>query len=85
MQELIAQKNKRIFWLGMHKILVQTELKRLRTLGYEVFNPPYLSPIIDQSAMLNWRVPSDSTLPPEIIAILAKTNFFYIAISPTIR
>jgi glycosyltransferase involved in cell wall biosynthesis len=84
MQELIAQKNKRIFWLGMHKILVQTELKRLRTLGYEVFNPPYLSPIIDQSAMLNWRVPSDSTLPPEIIAILAKTNFFYSAISPAI-
>lgn len=84
MQELITQKNKRILWLGMHKVLVETELKRLRTLGYEVFNPPYLSPIVDQSAMYDWKAPSDSTLPQEIIAILAKTNFFYDAISPVI-
>ncbi|MFM2322833.1 MAG: glycosyltransferase [Pseudomonadota bacterium] len=76
------EKNKRIFWLGMHKILVETELKRLRILGYEVFNPPYLSSIIDQSAALDWKPPSDSTLPQEAIAILAKTNFFYAAIPP---
>ncbi len=80
MRELIAQKNKRIFWLGAHKLLINTELKRLRTLGYEVFNPPYLSSVVDQSAMLDWKSPS-STLPQEIIAILAKTNFFYDAIS----
>jgi glycosyltransferase involved in cell wall biosynthesis len=84
MQELIAQKNKRIFWLGMHKVLVETELKRLRILGYEVFNPPYLSSIVDQSAVLDWKPPSNSTLPQEIIAVLAKTNFFYDAISPEI-
>lgn len=80
MQELNDQKNKRIFWLGMHKILVETELKRLRILGYEVFTPPYLSSIVDQSAVLDWEAPSDSTLPQEAISILAKTNFFYEAI-----
>ncbi len=84
MQELIAKKNKRIFWLGMHKVLVQTELKRLEILGYEVFNPPYLSPVVDQSAVLDWKPPPNSTLPQEIITILAKTNFFYVAISPEI-
>lgn len=36
---------KRIFWLGMHKVLSQTELPHLRALGYEVFNPPYLSSV----------------------------------------
>ncbi len=80
MLNIAQEKNKRIFWLGMHKILVETELKRLRILGYEVFNPPYLSSIIDQSAVLDWEPPSDSTLPQEAISILAKTNFFYEAI-----
>ena len=77
MEKLTPQKNKRIFWLGMHKLLVTTELKRLKMLGYEVFNPPYLSAIIDQSAVYSWTPPSDSTLPQEAIAILSKTNFFY--------
>jgi len=68
---------KRIFWLGMHKILVRTELERLRDLGYEVFNPKYLSEIIDQSAELNWNEKQETTLPQEIFAKLARTNFFY--------
>ena len=37
MQELISQKNKRIFCLSMHKKLVKIEIERLRILGYEVF------------------------------------------------
>lgn len=77
MEKLASQKGKRIFWLGMHKLLVTTELKRLRMLGYEVFNPPYLSSVVDQSAIYDWTVPLDSTLPSEAIAILSKTNFFY--------
>lgn len=72
---------KRIFWLGMHKLLIATELKRLRILGYEVFNPPYLSSVIDQSAVLDWT-PPPSTLPVEAITILSKTNFFYASIPP---
>lgn len=75
---------KRIFWLGMHKLLVYTELKRLRMLGYEVFNPPYLSSVVDQSAVLDWEPQIDSTLPKEVISILSKTNFFYDPISPEI-
>jgi glycosyltransferase involved in cell wall biosynthesis len=82
MKKINALTKKRIFWLGMHKLLVATELKRLRMLGYEVFNPPYLSSIIDQSATLDWSPPTDSTLPAEAIAILSKTNFFYHAIPP---
>ena len=73
---------KRIFWLGMHKLLVNTELKRLRMLGYEVFNPPYLSSVIDQSAVLKWELHPGSTLPAEAIAILSTTNFFYDPIPP---
>lgn len=72
---------KRIFWLGMHKVLSQTELPHLRALGYEVFNPPYLSNIYDQSAVYDW-VPPDSSLPKEALEILARTNFFYKAIPP---
>ncbi|EDP46524.1 glycosyltransferase family 4 protein [Rickettsiella grylli] len=74
-------KKKRIFWLGMHKLLVTTELQRLRMLGYEVFNPPYLSSIIDQSAVIDWSGSVHSTLPHEAIAILSKTQFFYNPIS----
>jgi glycosyltransferase involved in cell wall biosynthesis len=67
----------RIFWLGMHKVLVRTELQRLRSLGMEVFNPPYLSKIVDQSAELNWNSAQNSTLPASIFKELAQTNFFY--------
>ncbi len=72
---------KRIFWLGMHKILVQTELPRLRLLGYEVFNPPYLSSVKDQSACVDWDSEQATTLPPHVFAKLANYNFFYNSIS----
>lgn len=74
-------KKKRIFWLGMHQVLSQTELPRLRNLGYEVFNPPYLSDVYDQSAVYDW-VSSDSTLPKEALDILSRTNFFYDEVPP---
>ncbi|MDB5974304.1 MAG: wbkB [Nevskia sp.] len=74
---------KRIFWLGMHKILIPTELKALRDLGYEVFNPPYLSEIRDQSAVLDWQ-PGDSSLPKEVFSKLSSYNFFYSQISAEI-
>lgn len=74
--------SKRIFWFGMHKILVQTELPRLRELGYEVFNPPYLSSIKDQSACLDWNANQITTLPKEIFHKLANYNFFYNVITP---
>ncbi len=73
-------KKKRIFWLGMHKLLVRTELPALRDMGYEVFNPPYLSNIQDQSAELNW-LPSETTLPEEVHARLSSYNFFYNSIN----
>jgi glycosyltransferase involved in cell wall biosynthesis len=68
---------KRIFWLGMHKLLVRTELVRLRALGYEVFNPPYLSPVYDQSANLDWNRDQPTTLPAEVFEALSTHNFFY--------
>jgi len=78
-------RQKRIFWLGMHKVLVQTELQRLRQLGYEVFNPPYLSNIQDQSASLEWSLESqDSSLPSLILQQLSSYNFFYNPISKKI-
>jgi glycosyltransferase involved in cell wall biosynthesis len=77
-------KKKRIFFLGAHQLLVQTELLRLRLLGYEVFNPPYLSLTFDQSMVLDWQKPEDSTLPQEIFYKLSRTNFFYDPISEEI-
>ncbi len=74
----------RIFWLGMHKLLVRTELPRLRQLGFEVFNPPYLSRIKDQSAELNWDAAQPTTLPAEVFKALSEYNFFYEPISPEI-
>lgn len=71
---------KRIFWLGMHKVLIRTEFPTLQDMGYEVFNPPYLSNIQDQSAELNWA-PSKTTLPEQIQTKLSGYNFFYNSIS----
>lgn len=71
---------KRIFWLGMHKLLVQTELPALRDMGYEVFNPPYLSNIKDQSAELDW-LPSETTLSSKVYTKLSTYNFFYNSIN----
>ncbi len=68
---------KRIFWLGAHQVLTKTELPRLRQLGYEVLNPPYNSDVADQSVVVGWQVPADTTLPPEVLAKLAVTEFFY--------
>lgn len=73
----LSVRGKRIFWLGMHKILVQTELVRLRKLGYEVFNPPYLSNIQDQSAQLEWDATQQTTLPKTVFERLSQYNFFY--------
>lgn len=67
----------RIFWFGMHELLTRTELPRLRQLGYEVFNPPYLSEIVDQSAQSNWESNFHTTLPDDVFAKLANTNFYY--------
>lgn len=77
-------KKKRIFFLGAHQILLKTELARLRLLGYEVFNPPYLSLMFDQSMSFDWQKPEDSTLPQEIFYKLSRTNFFYDPISEEI-
>ncbi len=73
----MRSKGERIFWLGMHKVLVRTELPRLRQLGYEVFNPPYLSSVYDQSAMMEWDGQQESTLPKEAFDVLRETAFFY--------
>src|SRR3954451_21877723 len=78
------KRNQRLFWLGMHKVLSRTELPRLRQLGYEVFNPPYLSTIYDQSANLEWDKDQPSTLPAEVFDRLSKYNFFYNHIEPEI-
>jgi glycosyltransferase involved in cell wall biosynthesis len=75
---------KRLFWLGMHKVLTKTELPRLRQIGYEVFNPPYLSTTYDQSANMEWDREQPSTLPAEVFQRLSQYNFFYNQIEPEI-
>ena len=72
----------RIFWLGMHRLLVQTELPQLRELGFEVFCPayryqPFLGRAQDQSAQYGFDVDQPTTLPPQVFAKLASFNFFY--------
>lgn len=66
----------RIFWFSMHKVLMETELPRLRALGFEVFVPPYLSLLTDQSAVREWDGAQPSSLPPPVYSRLAKHNFF---------
>ena len=66
----------RIFYLASHKLLVQTELKELRNLGYEVFRPTYLSSIYDQSADY-LPDPNPSSLSDGDLNILKNYNFFY--------
>lgn len=79
-----ARGKKRLFWLGMHKILKPTELRRLRELGYEVFNPPYISPIYDQSADRSVDSNQPTTLPKEVFDELIAYDFFYKKISTRI-
>jgi hypothetical protein len=74
----------RIFWLGMHKILKFTELSRLRRLGFEVFNPPYISPIYDQSADRRLDFDQPTTLPAEIFNKLMQHDFFYTEVPQSI-
>lgn len=69
---------KRIFWLGIDKVLIKTELPRLRDLGFEVFNPPYLTNIKDQSTQYDWDSRQETSLPPHVFDTLSKTNFFNI-------
>lgn len=78
------QKSNRLFWLGMHKVLKRTELPRLRGLGYEVFNPPYISPVYDQSAdrRVDWDQPT--TLPRDVFKSLINHDFFYTQVPPDI-
>lgn len=74
----------RIFWLGMHKVLRQTELPQLRQMGYEVFSPAYISPIYDQSADRSIDLDQHTTLPPEVFSELISYDFFYKPIEPRI-
>ena len=74
----------RVFWLGCHKILVPTELRFLRELGYEVFRPPYRTEIFDQSAELSEESYSGSSLPQEVWNKLSGFNFFYNTLTPEI-
>lgn len=74
----------RIFWMGMHVVLVKTELSRLRQLGFEVYNPPYNSSIYDQSANISWDKDQYTTLPNDIFDKLSKYNFFYNELSDEI-
>jgi hypothetical protein len=61
----------------MHKILDQTEPKRLRDLGCEVFIPRCLSSIADQLASLNWATTLETTLPRDVFDKLATTKVFH--------
>ncbi|WP_082487351.1 glycosyltransferase [Methylobacterium sp. Leaf89] len=74
----------RIFWLGMHKVLTKTELPALRQMGYEVFAPPYLSDIIDQSSVVIIPERALSTLPADVFSVLSQYNFYYNSISDNI-
>ncbi|MBD9356067.1 glycosyltransferase [Methylomonas albis] len=80
MSKIKLQHQKRIFWLGMHKVLVETEFPMLKKMGYEVFRPPYLSNIQDQSVSDKWEV-GDTTLPRNVLNKLCRYNFFYNSIS----
>lgn len=80
----VGGKKPRVFFLGAHKILVRTELPRLRALGYEVFNPPYLSNVLDQSVQYAWDADQETTLPRDVFEKLSRYSFFYNSISEEI-
>lgn len=72
----------RVFFLTNHKILVRTELPRLRALGLEVFHPRYRPKNAQhQSASEDWDDAQPSTLPAATFATLAAQDFFYTAIT----
>ena len=67
----------RIFWLGNHRLLINTELPRLRGLGFEVFHPPCRNTVaFHQSATTDWQA-APSTLPPDVYTALVATDFYY--------
>ena len=68
----------RVFWLGYHKVLKYTELPRLRRLGFEVFNPRYISAVYDQSAYRLSDFDQSTTLPPEVFRRLMSYYFFHL-------
>ena len=80
----MRNKRTRIFWLGMHKILRPTELNQLRTMGYEVFSPEYISPVYDQSADLAEQRDQATSLPANVFSKLIDYDFFYRAVDPEI-
>lgn len=81
---MVGTQGKRIFWLGMHKVLKPTELKRLRQMGFEVFNPAYISPVYDQSADLTVDLDQPTSLPADVFRRLIEYDFFYRPIEPYI-
>ena len=73
----------RVFWFGMHKVLVETEFRLLQDMGYEVFRPPYRSPLVDQSASQS-RDHGNSTLAADVHRELSSHDFFSNPITPRI-
>lgn len=71
-------RQKRILWIGHHKILIHTEYKWLRSLGYECFRPSYkYTEIYDQSAIVDEGCIESLTIPEPDIKRLKEINFFY--------
>lgn len=79
-----GSKAKRVFWLGAHKVLKPTELRNLRELGFEVFNPPYVTKVYDQSQDLRVDLDQPTTLPPDVFRELMAHRFFYNEVPPRI-
>lgn len=73
----MSQHHGRVFFLSAHKILIKTELVRLRELGYEVFCPRYFARSrAHQSLTTAWEHDQKSTLPPDVFRELAAIDFF---------
>lgn len=67
----------RVFFLSAHKILIKTELVRLRELGFEVFCPPYRPrSSAHQSLTSEWDRAQPTTLPADVFEELAAFDFF---------
>lgn len=71
------QRRRRVFFLGAHKILLKTEVPRLRALGLEVFCPPYRQrSLFHQSLTTEWDSAQPTTLPADVVAALCAFDFF---------
>jgi hypothetical protein len=72
----------RILWLGNHALLLNTELPRLRALGFEVFHAPCRRVVRQhQSAMADWKQ-GPTTLDPSVYARLADADLYFTPIEP---